>query len=600
MQAFMTYVFRLITAPFFKLLRALKNLGNLNVILRKVTKPIIAAVQNTFKIRPKKWEDYFVIGNWFVAKKVILLFILLICAVPVIYLSKFAPDIPSVEALNQEGIIFQYDDIKLKDYSGRAVIKAESGQIVYQGDIVKGICTGKGKVYDLRGKLVYEGELKENAYCGMGKLYSKDGQLIYEGSFSNNMYNGIGILYDYKGQRRYEGSFADSLKEGKGKVFNAKNEIIYEGDFSKDLYNGVGILHNKMTGEWYEGAFENGKKQGAGILYNNKNEKIFEGTYAQDFFDGDCKRYYKSKLIYAGAYKAGKKEGKGKEFNADGKLVYEGDFVLGLRHGQGVLYDGVSDRKVYEGGFFQGKRQGQGILYDIAGKEMFAGKIFNDGLDYSAYLDENMQVIESVFKEKPKLIYKEQKSYFLYPELGIILITDFDVNAFLAEQTASTASEESKSEETSIEDKTSKEQTSKEDKTSETKTAATQNVFPNNDLEEALKNADKTKMTVNAVIVLKNNHSLQETKAEREEAAAVQTEDCLSIWNLQQKDKTLLSDVKLTFEVKGENMLQLIDESAKVNVYKRIFENGKLQNEAVYKDKKDSEILYYIMRLKKG
>jgi len=579
MQTFIKYIIRLITAPFLKLSRVIKKQGNINSIMRKMTKPMIAAIQNIFKFKPEKWQDYITVGNWLVAKKVVLLIVLVICAVPIIYFTQFAADSSSIETLKkQEEKTFQYDDIKLPEYTGKAIIKAGNQKMVYKGDIVLGICTGEGQVYNLQGELVYEGEIKENIYSGKGKQYDEEGQLVYEGEFSNNKYNGTGILYDYKTKRRYEGDFVESIKEGKGKVYNAKNQVVYEGEFGKNLYQGIGALHNETTGEWYAGAFEGGKKQGAGILYNDKNEVIFEGTYTRDFFDGEAMRYWKNKLMYVGPYKVGKREAMGKEYNTTGRLLYEGDLVLGKRHGQGTQYDGVNNRKIYEGGFFEGKWHGDGVLYDIAGKEIFSGKFFNDDIDYSVYLEENLQVIETAFKETPKLIYKGEKGYYIYPELGIILVANLD------SATLSTILMESNG----------------ENKQSQGGITVAQKIKLDETQPEEVKE-DKTKTIVEAVIVLKDLEKLPEgLKLEDDEEQILEAEDYLSMYSLQQENEKLLNNITIELQTRGPNIQELLSEVGKVNLYRRRYTNDKLQYEMVYRDKKDTHVLYYKMILKKG
>ena len=594
MQTFINYIIRLITMPFLKLVRMIKKQSNISAAMKKVTKPMIAVIQNILKLKPSKWEDYIAVGNWMVAKKIVLLFVLLLCSVSIIYLSKFKDNRLVAEALSQqEEKIFQYDDTNLPEYTGKAIIKARNGEIVYKGDIVTGICTGWGQVYNLIGKLVYEGELKENNYSGKGKVYDETGRLIYEGEFNSNKYNGIGILYDYQRHWRYEGNFAEGIKEGKGIIYNAKNQVIYEGDFSKDVYHGQGILHNEITGEWYTGAFANGKKQGSGILYNARNEVIFEGTYSNDLFDGDAMRYWNNKLMYVGPYKAGKRESIGKEYNNDGKLVYEGDIVLGKRHGKGVQYDGISNRKIYEGSFFDGKRQGDGTIYNLAGKELFTGKLFNDEIDCSAYLDENLQTIEAAFKERPKLIYKEQKGYYVYEELGVILVANLDENtlsALLLQQEETNAAAKEGQADGYSETNQDQPNTQTEGKAQPQEEVIGQNT-----------GVDKTKIIVEQTIMLKSLAQLPEgLKLEDEGKKVLLPEDYLGIFNLQKMNKKLLTNIKVSLLVRGNNMQEILSATGKTDLYVKSYSSGKLKYELIYQDKKTLRPLYYKIQLMKG
>ncbi|WP_054741129.1 MORN repeat-containing protein [Cellulosilyticum ruminicola] len=350
-------------------------------------------------IMPTSEEDYITIGNWMIAKKVVMLFIILLSLLGIGYFVYIGRAIPvSLEIVEK---VFYYNDNDLETYTGQAkILKSVNGkdQVVYKGDIVEGKCTGHGKVYDLEKKLIYEGELVENSYEGKGTLYGANGM-------------------------HYEGDFVAGRKEGQGKLYNKNNELIYEGQFSKNLYDGIGTLYNKITGEWYTGAFKEGVKEGAGVLYNKKSQVIFEGTYKNNLFSGEALRYWNNKYMYVGNYTHGQREGMGKEYNQEGQLVYEGMLSMGKRHGQGIEYDGMENNKVYEGEFLQGLRQGKGILYDAAHKAIVEGQFFKGQIDYNTYLGEKMPVIQEVFKEKTGKYMADLQNAYFYPEAGIAIIT---------------------------------------------------------------------------------------------------------------------------------------------------------------------------------
>jgi hypothetical protein len=63
------------------------------------------------------------------------------------------------------------------------MMEFEEKRMVYEGDFLAGIMTGKGKMVFSNG-LTYDGEWDQDCFCGEGTLYLNDGRLI-KGTWNN-------------------------------------------------------------------------------------------------------------------------------------------------------------------------------------------------------------------------------------------------------------------------------------------------------------------------------------------------------------------------------------------------------------------------------
>ena len=291
------YILKLITAVISRLkaltlnpvrnyLRKLQMMVNVNVIANKILKPVTKKFRDLFHIKPKSEEDYYSVGRFLVAKKLVAAAIAACCIAVFSYFNFVAEPIEQ-PVTTTTGIVtnvyFDYDDIALTEYTGKANIRAANDSVVYTGDIKSGVCEGKGTLYNQSGALVYEGDFSNNAYNGHGKGYAKDGSLQYEGAYVDNVYEGEGILYYPSGQIQYTGGFAGGFYSGSGFLYAETGELIYEGTFQNGLYHGSGVLYYEDGDRKYEGEFVMGKPQGTGTLYTSAGRPYYTGIVA----DGD-------------------------------------------------------------------------------------------------------------------------------------------------------------------------------------------------------------------------------------------------------------------------------------------------------------------------
>ena len=120
-----------LTSPFRMFLVRFQRLFNINIITAKLISPLTKKVKELITLRPQSRSDYYVVGRFWVYKKLLLTVILVLCAAVLIYFTMFAPDLPTVPAQAaavQTNVTFDYDDMDLREFTGVANIKAADGQ----------------------------------------------------------------------------------------------------------------------------------------------------------------------------------------------------------------------------------------------------------------------------------------------------------------------------------------------------------------------------------------------------------------------------------------------------------------------------------------
>lgn len=268
-----------VTNPFRVLLVRIQRAFNINVITAKLIPHLTKKVKELITLKPQSRNDYFVIGRWWVYKKLFLTIILALCAGVFIYFNMFASKLPAAVTAPVSvttDVTYDYNDMELQKFSGVANIRAADGKVVYTGDIQDGVCEGNGTLWNREGKLLYKGGFSQNQYSGKGISYYPDGTVKYEGEWAANLYEGEGRLYSPEGKLMYEGNFSNGKYEGKGKVY-ADNKLLYEGEFSSGLYHGQGTSYYDDGVIHYKGEFYLGKPQGVGQLYSPSGKLLYTG-----------------------------------------------------------------------------------------------------------------------------------------------------------------------------------------------------------------------------------------------------------------------------------------------------------------------------------
>lgn len=270
--------------PFRRVVRRIQQIFNVNMITAKFAGPINAKVRKILGGEAKSPEDYITIGRFWISRALIYVLILASCAFVFIYFNWIAPS--AADSIRTESritsIYYDYDDMDLGEYDGKANIRAANGAVVYTGDIVKGVCTGTGTLWNQDGVLVYEGDFVNNCFEGNGTRYYPSGKTLYVGEFSENQYSGKGTLYYPDGSIQYEGEFENGNFQGKGTSYSEKGNLIYEGEFFSGACHGNGTSYYSSGIRKYEGGFYMGKAQGNGTLYSPTGKAIFTGAFARD------------------------------------------------------------------------------------------------------------------------------------------------------------------------------------------------------------------------------------------------------------------------------------------------------------------------------
>lgn len=293
----MQYIIKVLTAvlsrlkaltlnPVRNFLRKLQMMVNVNVIANKIVAPVIKKFRELFHFKPKSEEDYYSVGKLLVSRKLVTALIVGACILVYFYFTMIAEPVEK-PVTTTTGIVtdvyFDYDDMELAEYSGKANIRAANGAVVYTGDIEKGQCSGNGILYNQSGVLVYEGGFAENKYSGIGTMYYPDGSKKYEGSFVNNQFEGEGVLYYDSGSIRYKGKFEGGFYNGSGVAYSEDEKLIYEGSYLNGQYHENGVLYHENGMKKYEGEFFMGMPQGEGTLYTQAGRPYYTGIVA----DGD-------------------------------------------------------------------------------------------------------------------------------------------------------------------------------------------------------------------------------------------------------------------------------------------------------------------------
>lgn len=284
-----------VTSPFRMLIIRIQKLFNINLITAKLITPLTKKVRSLITLKPQTRDDYFVVGKWWIYKKLFLTIILVLCAGIFIYFTMFAgklPDAMPTAASVVTDVEFRFDDMELKDFSGVARILAADGQTVYVGDIDKGVVKGAGSLWNRDGKLLYKGSFDQNAYSGKGIRYYASNLKEYEGDWANNLYNGTGKYYGEGEVLLYDGGFKDGEREGLGKSYSAQGVLLYEGEFYRNMRHGKGTAYYGDGTLQYSGDFYNNQPQGRGSLYSPSGNLLYTG----DMYGGQVN--YRS-LLYS-------------------------------------------------------------------------------------------------------------------------------------------------------------------------------------------------------------------------------------------------------------------------------------------------------------
>ena len=234
--------------------------------------------------KPHSIKQYLIIGDRFVAKKLIIVLVLLLIAA-IICIGKFVyPWVVSkfftrsmwvncAAAAKYDGKVKLYDTEQLDN-------------LIFEGTLNEGRIEGHGELYNYNKIKIYSGDFMNSEYSGYGKSYFESGVgLEYEGGFISNLYEGEGTLYYENGDVRYTGHFSAGEYNGKGTEYAKGDQgIVYEGDLSNGEYNGYGTLYDEKNDSMrYMGEFVKGCYDGHGTLFDTMTfNRIYDGDFSSN------------------------------------------------------------------------------------------------------------------------------------------------------------------------------------------------------------------------------------------------------------------------------------------------------------------------------
>lgn len=213
--------------------------------------------------------------------------------------------------------------------------------------------------------------------------------------------SGIVKIKDDNGIVRYFGNVENGICQGKGKLYNHAGKLVYDGPFIDNTFSGDnGTLYNEDGSIEYVGSFQDNEYEGNGTIYRQDGSVEKEGEFENSKLNGDGTIYKK-----------------------DGGIVYTGHFVNDLYDGQGTLYDNWTNRICYTGSFVKGKKEGQGTLLDSTGFSYYQGKMHEDYIDYSAFLQSSLEDMQASFYHHYDVFIYKDMTVFVYRKEQIAFIS---------------------------------------------------------------------------------------------------------------------------------------------------------------------------------
>jgi len=346
-----------------------KKMTNIDKMMKKISVDVMNKIQSMTSMKPQSKEDYIKVGRLFIAKKILIVSLLLILGFLYIF----------------NRIIYPWAEGRF--WTPELTINTDRFYVY----------SGKAKVLDTHQNLLYVGELSNGRINGNGSLYNPSGQLVYRGEFANEQYTGYGERYDEYGSLFYQGSFDKNLYHGEGKLYDE------------------GVL-------LYEGLFQNGEFQGQGQLFHYNGNPRFIGNFQAGLLNGEAKEYnLEGALIYNGFFLDGLYEGLGAIYHPETKsIIYEGNFRKGKYEGMGRLYDQNNGRLVYEGEFSEGLYHGEGKLYNWKGRDVYAGHFFKGEIDYYRYIDAPIDLVRQEFGQENSVQFFLHQFALDYHDLSML------------------------------------------------------------------------------------------------------------------------------------------------------------------------------------
>lgn len=388
--------------------------------------------------KPEKREDYFDWGSIYVAKSLVLLIVVLLIAVPLLYIFLLHPLFTSWWWVKD----FYEKDAAVGSYSGRVRIYYDEsfGELEFEGRLKDGKYEEYGEERWENGRSRYAGNYSDGQYSGSGILYLEDGTVLYRGEFADGKYNGAGELSedgsvlsgDFKngvlqgsgtitrgGVLLFTGNFIDGIAEGAGKQNYEDGSLHYSGNFSTGVPHGEALEYYPDGTLKYNGEFTAGNYNGVGTLYDENGNKLYSGAFEMGEYSGTGTLFIGGERAYSGEFERGAYSGSGTLYGADG-TVTTGTFKDGAITGAAVRT--YPNGMKYEGCFAENLPSGSGVLTDAAGNTVYSGQFAGGDIDYSTIVGMEAAAAAELF---PGAVRTVESDGFRLSGDGIILECSF-------------------------------------------------------------------------------------------------------------------------------------------------------------------------------
>lgn len=297
MDIYLRRMGRTLSMPASNLYRKVKTLVQPSSIARRATNDVMQEVKS-LKKPPQTLKAYVLIGEHYIAKRLLFILLLLAIVLPALFINYAYPVIEQKFLVNTMPI----DSDEIPGYTGKVrLIDRNTGTLLFAGRLDNGRINGEGTLYDTSGNLIYTGNFQMDAFDGFGELYYANGTMQYMGNFSMNAYEGSGSLFYKSGGKKYVGNFAAGVYEGKGTRYYGNGQKMYEGEFANGVYEGEGDLYDMDGALVYSGEFAKSVFSDTGILYKD-GEKCYEGGFVEGYYNGTGTLYKNGEVVYQGEF----------------------------------------------------------------------------------------------------------------------------------------------------------------------------------------------------------------------------------------------------------------------------------------------------------
>ena len=133
----------------------------------------------------------------------------------------------------------------------------KKGDITFIGGSNPKTKEGSGVFYDSSKDMTLVTTWRDQDETSFGQIYNGDGQLMYEGEIMNGICHGKGN-YFFPGGEKYVGNFVNGKMEGNG-TFYWDDGCRWEGTFSNNKLNGSGTFFNPKTKSSFNATYKNNR-----------------------------------------------------------------------------------------------------------------------------------------------------------------------------------------------------------------------------------------------------------------------------------------------------------------------------------------------------